>query len=156
MIRFVPHFWIHEGRQLWASLSFRNCICIKDNHSFHLYFYKVSIQFSVRDNLENVKEIKMIDRLLSLKGLRAIFSFNRRLEVRNPKNTHPHPKKSITLDLYQKLVHKKSTSSPFRLPKKAKQGDLYLSKKKKLHLWVTGEQVSCVPWRWGGYIAILF
>lgn len=112
MIRFVPHFGIHEGRQLWASLSSRNCICIKDNHSFHLYFYRVSIQFSVRDNLENVKEIKMIDRLLGLKGLRAIFSFNRRLEVRNPKKPHPHPKNSIKLDLYQKPTHKKIAALP--------------------------------------------
>lgn len=72
----------------------------------------------------------MIDRLLGLKGLRAIFSFNRRLEVRNPKNTHPHPKNSIKLDLYQKPMHKKShLSFPDYLRKQSRETFIHLKRR---------------------------
>lgn len=58
----MSHLGTHEARQLWASLSCRNHICIKDNYSFHLFKF---LSIFLSGNLENVNE-KAVDGLLAL------------------------------------------------------------------------------------------
>lgn len=132
MMRSVSHFGIHEGRQLWASLSFRD-IHIKDNHSFHLYFFKVSIHFSARDNLEKCKGNKNDRQIVKFKWIGSYIQFQQKDGSKKPKNNTSFQTTWLNFKYTKYLCTKKN--DPASLDYLAKQSREFLT-------WLSGNNCT--------------